>query len=456
MQKRAAKIFGIFLAIFLAIGIFLVYRSYTSSILDIKAANSISCGSLANVQSKSTNFSRTAKILKPLGVFNENWAKKLSLLSDARELLAQLRLYLGCDEERTFLVLLQDNAELRPSGGFWGSYGVLKVKSGEISSFTTANSYDLDLQNEGKYDAPASTEGIFENQWRFWNSNWWPDFKQSADQGLFFMSQVQPTNQFDAVIGVNIDYLLELLKITGDVKVPGYDFSVNQNNFVQKMVYEPSNPAIYKEKGLDMQYINPEEKKPLLADLAKKIIERIFEMNKEKEFALITYQALNNRNAMIYNFNKDQQDFLKKYSWTGEVETDRNIVLICDANVGSKLDFFISKEATLKRLGDGEYEMTLKYRNTYSTASKTLPYSIYRDYLRIFVPLGSRLISFEGGDSEAKMLDKEVTNLSAVKVLLVVSPGQGRTFKFRWRVPENIKNQKLEILKQSGSKLIVR
>lgn len=454
MQKKVAIILGIFLAVFLLAGLLLFYRSYSKLRMDSKTFNNLSCGNLAEIGSQAENFSRVGRTMKPFGIFSKSLKKKAEILSDTERFTTELRYYLGCESERNYLVLLQDNAELRPSGGFWGSYGVLKVKSGEITSFTTHNSYDLDLVNRGRFEAPASTEGIFEDEWRFWNSNWWPDFKDSVNQGLFFIDKAGISgDKYDAAIGLNIDYLLQLLKISGPVQVPNYDFAVDADNFIQKMVYEPSNPAIYKEKELDLQYLNPQDKKPLLADLAKKIIEQIIETKKEKLFALATYQGLNEQNVVIYNFDENRHSFLRKYLWTGEISTDKNVAVVCDANVGSKLDFFIEKKSKLRQLGDGEYEMTLEYKNTYSTASKTLPYSIYRDYLRVFVPEGSELLSFEGGDSEAKLIDQEVTKLAAVKVLLLISPGQTRTFKFRWRIPESIRNQKIELLRQSGSKL---
>jgi len=455
MQKRITKILGLFLGILLLIGLFSVYSNYANLGLNKNSLSNFSCGTLTNVRARSASFNNLAKLTKPLLFFDKNLQNKLSLLSDANILVPQLKYFLGCDQERTFLVLLQDNAELRPSGGFWGSYGVLKVKSGKITSFVTANSFDLDIENQGKFEAPSSTEGIFEEQWRFWNSNWWPDFKISADQGLFFMNKVRPDDKFDAVIGANVDYLLELLKISGDVKVPDYAFSVNSQNFVQKMIYEPSNPAIFKEKGQDPQYLNPADKKPLLAELAKNIIEQIISMHKETDFGMVTYRALNDQNMVIYSFDPNRQAFLSRYLWTGQIATDKNIALVTDANVGSKLDFFVDKNAKTKKVGPGEYEMTLEYQNSYSATSKTLPYSIYRNYLRIFLPKDSSLVSYTGGESNAQLIEDEKMNLSAVKVLLVVSPGQTKTFKFRWRVPKQYETQGLEVLKQSGSRLLI-
>ncbi|MEK7102387.1 MAG: DUF4012 domain-containing protein, partial [Patescibacteria group bacterium] len=39
---------------------------------------------------------------------------------------------LGFDEERTFLVLLLNNTELRPGGGFIGTYAVATIRNGQL------------------------------------------------------------------------------------------------------------------------------------------------------------------------------------------------------------------------------------------------------------------------------------------------------------------------------------
>jgi len=54
----------------------------------------------------------------------------------------------------TLLVMLQNNYELRPGGGFLGQYGVLKVKDGKIDSFFVEDANLLSERMTAKITPP--------------------------------------------------------------------------------------------------------------------------------------------------------------------------------------------------------------------------------------------------------------------------------------------------------------
>jgi hypothetical protein len=54
------------------------------------------------------------------------------------------KLYHTNGEVRTFLILFQNNLELRPGGGFIGSFGILKVKDGTVVEFSTHDTANFD------------------------------------------------------------------------------------------------------------------------------------------------------------------------------------------------------------------------------------------------------------------------------------------------------------------------
>ena len=47
-------------------------------------------------------------------------------------------------DEKTFLVLFQNNMELRPGGGFIGAFAIVKLKDGKIISMTTHDLSNFD------------------------------------------------------------------------------------------------------------------------------------------------------------------------------------------------------------------------------------------------------------------------------------------------------------------------
>jgi len=94
----------------------------------------------------------------------------------------------GFDQPKTYLFLFQNNSELRPTGGFIGTYGILKIHNGEMVSFETDNIYNLDrapqyiLQEE----APAPIAKYLEQKyWSLRDINWSPDFPTTAEKALY-------------------------------------------------------------------------------------------------------------------------------------------------------------------------------------------------------------------------------------------------------------------------------
>lgn len=66
------------------------------------------------------------------------------MLEHANELVAQLDMILGFDEPQRYLVLLQNNNEIRPTGGFPGSYAALTIDKGKITDFKVDDVYNPD------------------------------------------------------------------------------------------------------------------------------------------------------------------------------------------------------------------------------------------------------------------------------------------------------------------------
>jgi hypothetical protein len=348
---------------------------------------------------------------------------------------------------------MQNNAEMRPSGGFWGAYGVLKIRNAEIVSFQTGDTFLFDLKSQGKFDPPAETTEYFANEWRLWNANWSPDFATAAKQALFFYQQIDNQTKIDGVIGPNVDYLLSLLKSTGPIAVPGYTFDIDENNFVQKMIYEPIDPAVIETRKDDPNFITSNKiVKNMLGNLGQTILDKIEANGQEIAFAKSTNGALINKDLLLY-FNQEKlQKANMALDWDGKISEGNSLVVV-DANIGSKLDFLISKKLVTKKIGNGIYETTLIYKNNFVPTSESDLFSIYRNLVRIFVPKDSALVSWSGGQKDVGTSFDQDTNKTVFTNLMILTPGESDTLKFTWQTSEEYLLTPLEIEKQSGNKI---
>ncbi len=121
---------------------------------------------------------------------------------------------LGYPEKRSYLFLLQNNTELRPTGGFIGTYGIVHFQDGEIDSFTTHNVYELDdpAHKTLFIEAPAPLQKYLKAEyWYFRDSNWSPDFPTAAREALRFYELESGSHEpFQGVIAVTPAFIASL------------------------------------------------------------------------------------------------------------------------------------------------------------------------------------------------------------------------------------------------------
>jgi len=400
---------------------------------------------------KTDRIRRNIFLARPFLNLNHFWGNKINTLDKIAQNKPLAQEILGIKDEKTFLVVMQNNTELRPSGGIWGSYGILKVRDGKITSLKTDDTFFLDEINKGRFSPPQEVSDVFEDEWRFWNANWSPDFKKSVEQGLFFYKQADSSIDFDGVLGPNVDFLLSLLDVSGPIGIADHSFKLDSENFIQKMIYEPTNPAVIETTKNYKGVVSSKEKNIVLASIGKNIIDQITLQKKESSLAQKTFEALTNQNLLIYLKNDDLQIQAEKMGFAGRTPQGGNFVMIVDANLGSKLDFIVSKSATIKKLEEGKYQATVSYKNNLDPSDSSQFFKNYRNLVRIFVPRGSTLVEQTGGQKMNDLTNDDNTGQSYISSLLILEPGEEGQYSFTWKVDNSIANQELTIIKQPGN-----
>jgi len=390
-------------------------------------------------------------LVRPLLIINPSWRRRLVLLDKVVGLKTVIYELAGVEGEKTFLLVMQNNTELRPSGGIWGSYGIMKVKDGQITSMKTDDTFNLDPANIGRFEPPPEMKDIFRDQWRFWNANWSPDFKKSVEQGLYFYKQADPNINFDGVIGPNLDYVLALLRISGPLNLQGHTFTVDEGNFLQKMILEPMNPSSARTLK---DYVKNDEKNYLLADVGQGLIDKLLAANKTRDLAEATYSALENKDLLLYFSQSPLQAKAEKYGWAGRMPTGENMVMAVDANLGSKLDFWVDKKIKVEGLGEGKYRATLIYKNTIGANDASHVFKVYRDYLRLYVPKDSQLVSAVGGQTTPIMQQDNYLGLNYIATTIVLPPAEEGILTFEWQL-NNPATGSIAVFKQPGSHVVV-
>lgn len=388
--------------------------------------------------------------------------------------------FAGLGEERTHLVLFLNNTELRPGGGFIGTFGVLKTKDGDIVEMETRDSYALDdLAASSVTETPPAPLARYNaaTRWFFRDSNWSPDFSVSAETAarLFRqeISSLSPEQRsalgledesFDGVIGVTPTFLSAVLGVTGPMTVGGQTFGAD--DVTDRLEYQV-------EAGYVGQGIPESQRKEVIADLMNAIKSSVFSLPLSEWEPLVraVKDGFSNKQIAFASADDSVQGVLEHVGWAGTMDPgEGDVQLLVDANMASlKTDPAVSRSVRYEifRNTSGQYigRTSVRYAHAGRFDWKT---TRYRTYVRLYVPAGSEFVRAEGS-----MLDDKLHNPSGAEApvdvadelgmtsfgtFVSVEPGESRTLTFEYvladSVVEQIRNGSyvLRALKQVGSR----
>jgi len=352
------------------------------------------------------------------------------------------------DTVRTFLILLQNNMELRPGGGFLGQYAVVKVKNGEVLSTFLEDANLLDQRITAKIKPPYPlTRMIGLKKWKFRDSNFSPDFPTNVDKAKYFYRLSGRSANFDGVIAVNADVFNDVLELTGPITVPGYN-----------LTFSSVDGALKLEEYVEKYYImNPDvdtqNRKNIMKAMTSIIVDRLFSLGNIPKIADFVHKEFKNRNIMVHFEDEKLQALIESVYWDGKMEENWNsdYLMMVDANMGAlKTDYYIKREVSYDiDLTTPRPQVTLNiiYKNT-------APYgdwrtSDYHSYLRIYAPQGSNFL-------ESKMVSRitkgEEFGKTYFGFMCHVLIGRETNAIIKYELPENfnVSDYRLLIQKQSG------
>lgn len=370
---------------------------------------------------------------------------------------------LGHDSPKRYLLLFQNNNELRPTGGFIGSFALADIDRGNIKKLEIPGGgpYDLKAGLKINLEAPHPLQ-IMNPRWEFQDGNWFADLPASA-QKLIYLYEKSGGPTVDGILFINASVLKGILELTGPVDLPQYNLQITSTNFYKEI-----------QNNVELDYDKEINKpKQIITDLTPILIDRLLHsspQNFAKMFDLI-FSALNQKEIQLYFTDMAMEDLVKKYNWAGQVKnTNYDYLNIVSTNIaGEKTDAKIQQAAELKIQvqTDGTIVNTLKLTRNHLGIKGENFYGVPNvDYLRIFVPKDSELISAEGfepippelfidPDPEIYKKDADISEINKTKKIdpasqteiftesdktvfanwLKVNPGEAATLTIKYKLP---------------------
>jgi len=303
---------------------------------------------------------------------------------------------LGCDNSRQYLLIFQNNGEVRATGGFIGTYGLLTLDQGEMIDIFIDGVYNADGQLHEKIIPPQPIQKI-STAWSMHDANWFADFPTSAEKITWFYEKTGgPT--VDGVISLTPVVIERLLELTGPILMPKYGVDLNSKNFVELIQYKV-------EVDYDKELNRP---KKILADFTPKFIEAVSSLStqKRKEAIEIIFDCLKEKHILAYFSNPSLEELARNEGWSGEItSTDKDYLSVVSSNInGYKTDRMIKEtiQHQSEIQDDGSIINTLTITRHHQGGDSGYDWwnRVNSNYLRVYLPLGSQLISAEGQSLE--------------------------------------------------------
>lgn len=377
-------------------------------------------------------------------------------------------------QTQTFLLLFQNNMELRPTGGFIGSYALVIVKNGQVSNFSIEDVYTADGQLKGHVDPPDPIRKYLEQPHYFLrDSNFDPDFAVSAARASWFL-QKEIGVRVDGVIAINASFLQKLLAETGGIKLADFGGEeVTSDNFYLKAYNLVQNNF----------FPGSTQKKDFLTAVATALR---FRIEKDPSLVLtllpVLRKSLEEKTIQLFSYDENLQKFIESQGYGGRMAQIQCLTLpsqqstgdmksclpdylaLVEANLGvNKANYFITKSVVVeKRIGiDGTIhtDVTITWENT--NIPEVYTSSTYVNYLRIFLPRGVSADSISLNTSPLEKQGLDVENYGNDKIslglLVKIAPLNKAILKLSYTLPtlldEKIDSYQFFFQKQSGDKL---
>lgn len=386
---------------------------------------------------------------------------------------------LGFDKAATYLFLIQNNHELRPTGGFIGTYGIVKFETGEMTKLFTDNIYNLDrafdndtaLQNPQQIlnePSPKPIEMWLEQrQWALRDINWDPDFPSTARKAIEMYYKelavaqdlekqinardprnkptetAYPSEEIDGLIAITPEIIEGILRITGPITVDGIQFTAD--NFQDELEFRVG--FEYRELG-----ISDSARKDIIRHLADALQAKVMALPYQKALDVLNVglDSLAAKSILLYHNDEALQKMIVERGWAGEINNNSlDYLFVVDSNLASlKSDQFVDRFVTYKMRKEAEdylatVTVTHKHNGRFSWNSSRL-----RSYTRIYVPQGSQFVSGTGSVFNDKVRDPEHKpgtydvgeehGRAVFGGFFVTEPGETTSISFTYKLPKNV------------------
>ncbi|MBX3013391.1 MAG: DUF4012 domain-containing protein [Caldilineaceae bacterium] len=402
----------------------------------------------------------------------------VALITPSLRLGTYLPELLGIGQARTYLVLAQNNHELRATGGFITAIGRVTVMDGHVIGLDFVDSYDP-LISRTDLALPSAPKPVQ----RFMNidimllrdSNWSPDLPTTAQIARTIYTQ-QTGRTIDGVITVDLHAVESIVSALEPLILPGVDEPLTSATVVERIKQFWASPLESEASLASGQAEWWKQRKDFIPLLARSAITRIQQGNFDKLRMIgAVQQTLDTRSLQVWLANVAAAQELARLGWDGALKppSSGDFLALVDTNFGyNKVDAVLQRTLQYQvewPQGAGQpgiATVAITYRHPYErpgyvcdqrphyeNSYEEMMVRCYYDYVRVFAPGGSELLGSSGLMQETVSSERGEGGAQLFSGYFILAPGDETMVVFQYRLPPAIQPEGYALLvrRQAGT-----
>ncbi|MCK6540415.1 MAG: DUF4012 domain-containing protein, partial [Anaerolineales bacterium] len=402
------------------------------------------------------------------GLLTEELDPLLALMDDGLSLSTTLPLILGADGNgpKTYLLLAQNEDELRPTGGFITTVGRLVLHEGEIVSLEFES---VDNREDWTKPYPAAPWQLQEymnaDVLILRDSNWFADFPTSAMWAEYLYGYDHP-EPMDGVIAFDQQFLVMLLSALGPLEVEGAPYPITGANVIEYMRSAKEPPA-------DQPVPSGWYRKEFIGDIADALLDKLMNgrNNNWRALAVTLTRALEERHLLLQFDDPAVTSLLAERGWDNAVRPiGGDFLMTTDTNIGfnktnALVEVSLSYDVDLTDLSAPTAALVVTHTNNASADAPCVHFDTrpapedyaypmdrcYWAYLRAYKQAGVELTDAALHEIPAEWmllersvparvdeLDEQLDGARGFGALIVVPGGQSLSTSFEFSLPTSV------------------
>ena len=352
---------------------------------------------------------------------------------------------LGLHERKVYLVMAQNNDELRPTGGWVGTFGVLVIEEGQIVDYEYHSTRPPNLtppDEECPVESPAWWIQLQKPVWACWDAQWTADFPTLAQQAEWFYEHGENVHApVDGVIAIDLIGAETLLAALGPVEVHDYGEVIDAENMRTRIYH-------YRAQEGD------EPHKQFVASLFEAMVGHLTEVPSEQAPAVLDAlrTSLTEKHLLFYFDDPALAGLAAELGGDGAINpTTDDYLFVIDSSLTTKgyssIEESIEYEVIINPDGSLTGQVTVGWFFP-ASAVETDPAIAHEDweaigrspdfwdFARVYVPQGSVWSGTEGNDSPTQFAEEGGKLMLGNRV--IVPPGESKQIRHHYLVPDKI------------------